>query len=68
MARVRHAVTELASGYYYGDDHVSRAQITIETIWLREWTKQWMPPNVKVTVGLEAPPAPASPVVTPAGG
>ena len=65
-------VAELKDGYYYGDDHVTRAEITIESIWLREWTKDLMPHEVKVAQGLEAPdpnaaqPAPGSPTPPPA--
>ena len=34
---------DLALGYYYGPDSVIRATLTIETIWLREWTGALMP-------------------------
>jgi len=39
-------------GYYYGDDHLVRAHLTIETVWLRAWTTQFMPKSVKTTLGI----------------
>lgn len=55
------AVDELTKGYYYGTDHVARATMTIETIWLRDWTKKLMPKTVRSELGIkdEAPAAPA---------
>jgi hypothetical protein len=54
--------SELKSGYFYGDgEHVTRATITLEALWLREWTKDWMPKEVKVALGLEAPDPNAAP-------
>lgn len=38
---------DLRQGYYYGDEHVVRLDLTIETIWLRRWLKDYMPPTVK---------------------
>ncbi len=48
---------ELDEGYFYGDDHVVRAVIDIETIWLRSWTLPLMPERVRLAVGapVEAP-------------
>ncbi|MEC9374373.1 MAG: hypothetical protein VYC34_11045, partial [Planctomycetota bacterium] len=43
-------------GYDYGGDHVMRADLVIETIWLRSWTKEFMPPAVKAALGVPAPP------------
>lgn len=59
-------VAELRNGYFYGEDAVVRADITIESLWLREWTRDLMPKEVKVALGLEAPdpnapPAPGAP-------
>jgi hypothetical protein len=42
----------LLNGYYYGDDHVVRARIKIETVWLRSWTTEFMPEKVKQTLGI----------------
>jgi hypothetical protein len=38
---------DLKQGYYYGDEHVVRVDLTIETIWLRQWLKAYMPATVK---------------------
>jgi hypothetical protein len=42
----------LLNGYYYGEDHVVRAHLKIETVWLRAWTKDLMPDPVKTTLGI----------------
>lgn len=42
----------LSQGYYYGDDHVVRAHIVIETIWLRSWTASLMPETVRDALGV----------------
>ncbi|MCC5823694.1 MAG: hypothetical protein LAT64_10825 [Phycisphaerales bacterium] len=49
----------LESGYFYGDDHVVRATIDIETVWLRSWTLPLMPDRVRQALG--------APVDAPAG-
>jgi hypothetical protein len=61
-------VAELQAGYYYGDDHVSRVVMTIETIWLRDWTRRWMPANVKTTLGVTDPGGEPPPPAPPRGG
>ncbi len=43
---------ELSRGFYYGPDHVSRVTMTIETLWLRGWTADLMPLEVKQGNGL----------------
>lgn len=48
---------DLRDGYYYGADGVTRVDMTIEALWLREWTRELMPKEVKVALGLEAPDA-----------
>ncbi len=45
----------LDQGYFYGEDHVVRAVVTVETVWLRSWTLPLMPDRVRQAVG--APPA-----------
>lgn len=51
-------VDDLSKGYYYGNDHVVRAMMTIETVWIRDWTKQYMPKTVRVSLGIQdTPPA-----------
>jgi len=42
----------LDRGYFYGDDHIVRAHITIETIWLRSWTAPLMPETVRSALGV----------------
>lgn len=51
---------DLKKGYYYGEDHVVKAQMKIETIWLRAWTKQYMPKTVRVQLNIPED-APANP-------
>lgn len=64
--------SDLDRGYYYGTDHVVRATIEIETVWLRSWTEAFMPQPVKdaisgtVAGGEAATAAPAAPA-TPRG-
>jgi len=43
---------DLKQGYYYGPDHVVRAIVTIETVWLRSWTKDYMPDAVRTALGV----------------
>ncbi len=43
---------DLEQGYYYGDDHVVRATIAIESVWLRSWLKPIMPDRVKTALGI----------------
>ena len=43
---------ELQQGYYYGEDHVVRVSMTIETVWLRSWVAPSMPDPVKQTLGI----------------
>ena len=42
----------LNNGYYYGEDHLVRAELTIETIWLRSWTKELMPEDIRTSLGV----------------
>ncbi|MEO1130182.1 MAG: hypothetical protein AAFX05_10825 [Planctomycetota bacterium] len=50
---------DLGDGYFYGTDATAIANLRIETIWLREWTKTDMPPQVRTTLGIpeDEPPA-----------
>lgn len=45
-------LVDLKDGYVYGDEHVVRAVLTLETVWLREWRKDWMPPDVKKALAM----------------
>jgi hypothetical protein len=42
---------DLKEGYYYGNDHVVRVTIDLETIWLRSWTSRYMPPEILGVLG-----------------
>ncbi len=56
--------SDLGEGYYYGDDHVMRAKLRIETVWLRSWTVPLMPPELRQALGIEpAPEGTAAPEV-----
>lgn len=45
--------SDLADGYFYGDDeYVMRATIQIESVWLRDWTKEFMPEPVRKALGI----------------
>ncbi len=50
---------DLRQGYFYGSEHVVRAVLQIETVWLRSWTTDFMPDEVRTALGvpLEADPA-----------
>lgn len=62
------AFEAVKEGFYYGSENVSRLQLVVETIWLRSWTRQHMPDEVRAMLGvpLDPPPAPAG--GAPAGG
>jgi len=45
---------ELRQGYFYGGDApIVRADLLIETVWLRSWTAPLMPADVKTALGIE---------------
>ncbi|GAB4384755.1 MAG: hypothetical protein Kow0022_08310 [Phycisphaerales bacterium] len=43
---------DLSQGYFYGEENVVRATISIESVWLREWTKDFMPEEVRNALGI----------------
>lgn len=49
----------LERGYDVGGDHLVRATIRLETAWLRDWTKKFMPPSVRTALGIPDDPPPA---------
>ncbi len=49
-------------GYIYGTEPVCELTLSIETIWLRSWTSQFMPEEVKIALGV-----PREPTKQPAG-
>jgi hypothetical protein len=55
--------SELRSGHYMGDNHVIRATIIVETVWLRQWTN----PNAPADPAAAPAPVP-SPGNRPGGG
>jgi hypothetical protein len=44
--------TLLESGYYYGGGHVMEMKVRLETLWLRPWTTETMPENIKLALGV----------------
>jgi hypothetical protein len=50
---------DVQSGFFYGSAPVTKVSLTIETVWLREWTMQYMPPQIKEALGIGAPPTSA---------
>lgn len=60
--------SELANGYYYGDENVVRVLVDIEAIWLRSWTEQYFPKVVRTALGLPDLPPPVDPNAKPADG
>jgi hypothetical protein len=48
---------DLVRGYYYGPDYVVRAKMKLEVLYLRSWTKQYMPDSVKGMLGIPVPEA-----------
>ncbi|MCA9297072.1 MAG: hypothetical protein KC983_11155 [Phycisphaerales bacterium] len=43
---------DLKLGYRYGGGAVSFVHITLESIWLREWTMEFMPEETKIALGI----------------
>lgn len=43
---------DLRDGYFYGNQSLVRAQMRIETVWLRSWIEQYLPPRVREAMGL----------------
>jgi len=39
-------------GYLYGSGTVCELNMVLETIWLREWTSENMPTELKTTLGI----------------
>ncbi len=45
---------DLQKGYFYGREPVVRAELELETLWLRSWTGPLMPPYVRQRLGVES--------------
>src|SRR5262249_42002919 len=60
---------ELKKGYYYGPEHVVKATVGIETVWLRSWMSNYMPSRLKQALKIpEPPPEAAAPGNAPGAG
>ncbi len=57
------AYDALRQGFDYGTDHVVKATVQIETVWIHAWTKEFMPPAVRTALGV--PEDPAEPATDP---
>ena len=42
----------VAEGYFYGAEPVSKLELRLETIWLRAWTAEPMPVELKEALGI----------------
>lgn len=53
-------------GYVFGPKAVSQVSLILQTVWLREWTKEFMPDSVRTLLNIPArAPASAQPPATP---
>jgi hypothetical protein len=54
------AYADLAQGYFYygGPGTVANVWLELETIWLRSWTREFMPESVRAALGIAPPVAP----------
>jgi hypothetical protein len=43
---------DLRDGYFYGTEHVVRATLEIESVWLRSWMLKYMPGPVRSALGV----------------
>ncbi|RNC82501.1 MAG: hypothetical protein ED559_12185 [Phycisphaera sp.] len=43
---------QIEQGFYAGTDYIVRVEMTIETLWLRNWTKEFMPTAVREQLGI----------------
>jgi hypothetical protein len=48
----------LLAGFIYGQQDAVKLDLLIETVWLRNWTRQYMPQQIKYALGVETRPAP----------
>ncbi|MCC6661250.1 MAG: hypothetical protein IT437_10230 [Phycisphaerales bacterium] len=45
---------DLDEGFYYGPAHVVEATFRVESVWLRSWTADLMPDDLRINLGMEA--------------
>jgi len=55
LAEVNDLQELAAAGYSFGRDHVVRMHLRVETVWLREWTRDFMPPTVRFRLRVAPP-------------
>lgn len=53
----------LREGYLYGTADVVQVKLLLETIWLRDWTKRYIPPTVRRLLGVPPDDASDSPAL-----
>lgn len=46
---------ELRRGFYWGDAHVVKLNLRVETLWLRAWTARYMPDEIADALGVQRP-------------
>jgi hypothetical protein len=56
---------ELAQGFYYGPEHVVRAEVKVESVWLRSWVAPLMPDDFKALMAVVEPSEPEAPAAPP---
>lgn len=64
---------DLERGFFYGNEHVVKVTMQIETVWLRSWMQGYMPLPVRQALGVKAAgdeqmPAAGAAGATPSGG
>jgi hypothetical protein len=43
----------LDEGYFYGDEHVVRVTLEVESIWLKSWLVPMMPEELRKALGMK---------------
>ncbi len=51
----------VAQGYYFGSEPVSEVRLLLETVWLRRWTREFMPDVTRARLGVYRPDATDAP-------
>ena len=46
----------IREGYFYGAENVSNLELTVDSIWLRSWTSEFMPDVVRASLGIPLAP------------
>jgi hypothetical protein len=64
------AFAAIERGYFFGSEPVCTVTLRLESVWLRDWTRQYMPPATRQALGIapDAPAAPADPNAPPPQG